>query len=477
MNSEQRQHALDLITQALPDLDWTLQATKIKRLSRDFHWFSPVLKRQLEDKQADAVVRPRSEEELSQVVKACVQHRLPLMLRGGATGNYGQLVPLQGGILVDMTAFDQVCALDNGVVRAQAGIRLAGIEALTRPTGWELRCMPSTYRLASLGGLYGGGFGGIGSINYGPLGAPGNVLSVKVMTMEAEPRILRVPAPQALLLHHAYGSNGIVLEVELALAPVQTWIERLDVFDDFTDALDYANAFARSPGLVKRQLALFAAPIPAWFSHLNGHYQASQHAVISVIAQESESFCAHLLEKYRGRSAIRQPADEAREASASLMEYCWNHTTLHALKIDSSLTYLQTAFDATHYRQQILDMAHLFGDEVISHIEFLRDYDGNITASGLPLVRFSGEERLNDIMNTFRAHGVKINNPHVVHIEDGKQGEIKSDVVSVKQCLDPHGLLNPGKLRGWEARKELALDNDPLLLAEPASPSSARLSH
>lgn len=462
MDSEQRQQALALILQALPDLDWTLQAPKVKRLSRDFHWFSPVLKRQLEDKQADAVVRPRSEEELRLLVKACVQHQLPLILRGGATGNYGQLVPLEGGILVDMTGFNQVCELGNGVVRAQAGIRLAEIETLTRPTGWELRCMPSTYRLASLGGLYGGGFGGIGSINYGPLGAPGNVLSVKVMTMEAEPRILQVPAPQALLLHHAYGSNGIVLEV--ALAPVHQWIERLDVFDDFTDALDYANVFARSPGLAKRQLALFAAPIPSYFSHLNGRYQASQHAVISVIAQESEGFCAHLLEKYRGQSALRQPADEAREANASLMEYCCNHTTLHALKVDSSLTYLQTAFNHTCYRQQIIDMAALFGDEVISHIEFLRDNDGNITASGLQLVRYSTEERLNEIMTTFRDNDVKINNPHVYHIEDGKQGEIKPDVVSVKKCLDPEGLLNPGKLRGWAERDNLILDKDPLLL-------------
>lgn len=466
MDSEQRKHALALIQQALPDLDWTLQAAKVKRLSRDFHWFSPVLKQRLEDKQADAVVRPRNEEELILLVKACVQHQLPLILRGGATGNYGQMVPLEGGMLVDMTGLNQICELGDGVVRAQAGIRLAEIEAVTRPAGWELRCMPSTYRLASLGGLYGGGFGGIGSINYGPLGAPGNVRSVKVMTMEAEPRILQIPAPQALLLHHAYGSNGIILEVELALAPLHRWIERLDVFDDFTDALDYANAFARSPGLVKRQLALLAAPIPSYFSHLNGHYQANQHAVISIIAQESEGFCAGLLEKYRGHSAVRQTADEAREANASLMEYCWNHTTLHALKIDSSLTYLQTAFNYTNYHQQIIDMAALFADEVISHIEFLRDTDGNITASGLQLVRYSSEERLNEIIATFRDNDVKINNPHVYQIEDGKQGDIKPEVVSVKKCLDPNGLLNPGKLRGWEVRNTLILDNDPLLLPD-----------
>jgi FAD/FMN-containing dehydrogenase len=165
------------------------------------------------------VVRPRDEEELRQLVAACAQHQLPLTLRGSATGNYGQLVPLEGGLLVDMTGLNQIVALGNGTVSAQAGIRLADIETAARPTGWELRCMPSTYRLASLGGLYGGGFGGIGSINYGPLAAPGNVLSVKVMTVEPVPRVLTVPAPEALLLHHAYGTNGIILEVELALAP------------------------------------------------------------------------------------------------------------------------------------------------------------------------------------------------------------------------------------------------------------------
>ncbi len=74
--------------------------------------------------------------------------------------------------------------------------------------------------------------------------------------------MLTVPAPEALLLHHAYGTNGIVLEVELALAPVHQWIERLDVFDDFADALNYANACVRSPGLVKRQVALRPRRLP-----------------------------------------------------------------------------------------------------------------------------------------------------------------------------------------------------------------------
>ncbi len=119
MTDEQRQHAVAAIQQALPALEWTLQPAKIKRLSRDFHWFSPLLTEQLAGKQADAVVRPRDEEELRQLVSACAQHQLPLTLRGSATGNYGQLVPLEGGLLVDMTGLNQIVALGNGTVRAQ----------------------------------------------------------------------------------------------------------------------------------------------------------------------------------------------------------------------------------------------------------------------------------------------------------------------------------------------------------------------
>jgi FAD/FMN-containing dehydrogenase len=73
----------------------------------------------------------------------------------------------------------------------------------------------------------------------------------------------------------------------------------------------------------------------------------------------------------------------------------------------------------------------------------------------LPLIRYHDEERLNAIMDIYRANGVKINNPHVIHIEDGKQGMVRADVVSMKRACDPHNLLNPGKLRGWEVRETL----------------------
>ena len=42
-----------------------------------------------------------------------------------------------------------------------------------------------------------GGFGGVGSINHGPLASTGNVLGVKAMTIEPEPRTVELRAPEA----------------------------------------------------------------------------------------------------------------------------------------------------------------------------------------------------------------------------------------------------------------------------------------
>jgi hypothetical protein len=50
---------------------------------------------------------------------------------------------------------------------------------------------------------------------------------------------------------------------------------------------------------------------------------------------------------------------------------------------------------------------------------------------------------------------VYIANPHVWRVEDGKQGQVNPDVVATKMRLDPAGLLNPGKLRGWDQREQI----------------------
>jgi len=98
------------------------------------------------------------------------------------------------------------------------------------------------------------------------------------------------------------------------------------------------------------------------------------------------------------------------------------------------------------------------GDEVLVHLEFIRTKEGAMNCSGLQLVRYTTDERLDEIMQIHRDAGVYIANPHVWRVEDGKQGQINADVVATKLRFDPQGLLNPGKLRGWDERERILAD-------------------
>ena len=252
--------AIEQLLIELPDLDWITDEGRVARLSQDFAWFSPVLNRQLKDKRADVVVRPRTESEIRAVVGACVRRKVPITIRGSGTGNYGQTTPLAGGVVLDMTGYSAMQWVRPGLARAQAGIRLGELEKQTRPSGQELRCVPSTYRSATLGGLFGGGFGGVGSINHGPLAAPGNVLGLRAMTIEAEPQMFELRGAEAMRMHHLWGTNGLVLELEVGLAPAHPWLETLITFDGFDAALAFGNALAHAPGIIKREVAFFGGP-------------------------------------------------------------------------------------------------------------------------------------------------------------------------------------------------------------------------
>ena len=453
------------LQQALPGLNWVDDEARLARLSQDFSWFSPVLKRQLQDKRAQLALRPESEAELQRVVAECARLALTITLRGSGTGNYGQIVPLHGGLLLDMTGLNAFGWARGGVGRAQAGIRLADFDRQALPSGWELRWLPSTFRSATLGGLFGGGFGGAGSITYGPLAAAGNVLGARVMSVEAEPQIVELRGADAMLLHHRWGTNGIVLELEVALAPALPWLELIATFESFDAGLDFCIALnGASPGIVKKELAYMAAPIPEYFTLLAAHLPRGQHAALMLVAESSESALCDLVLAFGGHISYRKDDAEVKASKRTLIEYCWNHTTLQALKVDKSLTYIQSRFDAALQREHVRALHQALAPEVMMHLEFIRLTNGAHTCSGLQIVRYSDDQRLEAIMQIYLDHGATINNPHVHILEDGGKlrdmdraavsaaQRLHADAaVAMKQRFDPQGLLNPGKLRSWTA--------------------------
>jgi FAD/FMN-containing dehydrogenase len=138
-------------------------------------------------------------------------------------------------------------------------------------------------------------------------------------------------------------------------------------------------------------------------------------------------------------------------AAPPIYEYTWNHTTLHALRVDPSITYLQSLFPPDDALGLVEHMYDHFGDEVPLHLECTR-VDGRTTFAALQLVRYTTAARLDEIIAYHEGRGVAIFNPHTYILEDGGMKTIDENQLAFKRIVDPHGLMNPGKMRGWWER-------------------------
>jgi FAD/FMN-containing dehydrogenase len=431
----------------LSDIPMVTDPKIVRQRSRDFFWYSPVLNEQLNDKSADFIVAPRDEAEVVRVAAACARHRVPVTVRAGGTGNYGQAVPLEGGVLLDITALAAIEWIKPGIIRLGAGAKMNHVDAELQPLGWELRMHPSTKRTATIGGFVAGGSGGIGSVNHGGLRESGNILAARIVTIEEQPRIIELRGDAAQMINRTYGTTGIITALEMPLTPAWKWIDVVVVFDDFMEAAAFGHEAALANGVVKKLLSPITSPLPSYFGALKPYCPDGKNILIAMIAEPSlESFKSLL--GGRGTVTMETPTDDG-PGQVPLYEYTWNHTTLQVLKSDRSVTYLQCLYPHDRLMEKVAEMRELFLDEVLQHLEFIR-FNGRVTCSGLPVVRYTGADRLNEIIRLHEERGVYIANPHVFTVEDGSRYKrVDADQLGFKHEADPYGLLNPGKMRSF----------------------------
>ena len=421
-------------------IKWEDNPILVKQKSRDFYWYSPVLKRELEAVTADIVVSPVSEEEVRAVLAAAHRLGIPVTPRGAGTGNYGQAMPLMGGVLLNLAEMNKVKSIERGRVVCEPGALLINIDKAAEPSGQELRMFPSTRGTASLGGFVAGGSGGVGSITWGGLRDFGNVLRLRVMTLEAEPRTLELTGEDLHKAVHAYGTNGVIVEVEAPLAPRYDWADIIVGFDGFDAAATYALALGEQDGILKKLITVVAAPAPhAYFLRHRAFIPEGASVVILMIAP-------HALDAFR---AFTRPFHDAQillnlsagkpETLAGLppnYELTWNHTTLRALRVDPKITYLQARYPSDGGLKAIKRIHDRFGDEVMGHLELIR-FNGRIAFAGLPLVRFTTEARLQEIIAEHEAMGAMIFNPHRYTLEEGGMKQTDAIQLAFKRETDP----------------------------------------
>uniref|UniRef100_E6QJ05 FAD linked oxidase-like protein n=1 Tax=mine drainage metagenome TaxID=410659 RepID=E6QJ05_9ZZZZ len=418
----------------------------VERLSKDFYWYSPVLKLQLADKRADIVAQPVSTEEVVLLARFAAVNHIPITVRGAGTGNYGQCIPLEGGIVLDMSLMDKLEAITpDGVAVCQPGLRLALLETEARKIGWELRMYPSTLAKASVGGFLAGGSGGIGSVAHGGLRDFDTVRALEIVTMEAEPRIVLLEGAAIHEVLHCWGTNGILTRIWFALTPAIDWTQTTIAFEDYEQAFLFAKSVAEDSSWAKRLVTVFEWPIPSFFAPVKQIVVEGKTLVLIMIASRQFERLRKVAEAANGQATFFG-AYVGPRTQPLLSDYTWNHTTLWAMKADPKWTYIQAGFSPALCLEQFRLLRARYHNEILFHIEFMKNGESAILPGSIPLVYFTGEERLNELIAYCREIGVFVANPHVNYLEDS--GRFRSDSLQLlaRHKYDPQGLLNPGKM-------------------------------
>lgn len=453
------QHDIPALKAALAGIALIEDKALVRQRSRDFFWFSPLLNRQLRHKAAEIVAIPRDESEVIAVAAACARLRIPLTPRGAGTGTYGQGVPERGGVLLDLTALDRIIFADpSRGARAGAGARMMAVEDAAIAAGGELRMHPSTKRMATIGGYFCGGSGGIGSLLWGGLREPGNLQAARVITVEETPRVLELTGEACNLVNRTYGSTGIVTEVEVPLAPHRDWRDTVVAFPHFMDAARAGDALARS-GLGAKFCDVLEDTAAIGFPPVLGADVAppGAHLLIAMLPAEAEAAFGKLMAAHGGRVTL-WAGSRAREADPEvtpIYEFAWGHTTLHARKIDRDITYIQMLNPPGRVLDSVeWSWRHFGGHEMPIHLCFIL-YEGEVAANGTHLLRLPDDDaaaraRLAEIIAAHEAAGIPVANPHVNTLETGSRHKrVPGDQLGFKAEVDPHGLLNPGKMESY----------------------------
>lgn len=450
--------AVDELSRIVAPANLVTDPDAIGRRLRDNSWLSPVLERHI-GKLADtagrsldvtALVAPAGLDELRECVSLLYRSRSPIVILGAGTTNFGQTIPLDGGVVIEMKHFDDVAPPSSGSVTVGAGAVTASVDRVAHETGQEIPIMTTTYATATSGGWVAGGHLGLGAPTWGTIW-DGNILGATIMTVEDEPRLIPLGPADLEPVLHSYGTTGILTDVTLRLVEAHRWTELVVCFEGFDAATRFAKDVSDRPDLRLRAAAAQEPAITPCFSALAGHVDPGEALVISIVDDDhydefTERAGAHggRVVPWRGRGADQRP---------TLAYMVYGHRMLWVKKIAPRGAFLHCYLDPEAPLEQLSELKRRFGDAVMLELKFLRSRwlrerfgylgDGVLPA---PLVCIrEGERDLAAVMAFCDDIGVRYQNPHTFFLD--RKGLLRDPGVMkrFKADVDPRGLLNPGK--------------------------------
>ncbi|MFC2156736.1 FAD-binding and (Fe-S)-binding domain-containing protein [Acidobacteriota bacterium] len=161
----------------------------------------------------DAVVQPRSQDEVVELVKWASSHRIPLVPRGKGSSGYGGIIPTRRGLVVDFYHMKQVLDIDKKekTVTVEPGITWEQLDKKLTPEGLVIRLYPTSYPSSSAGGWLAQGGAGIGSFEYGWFAD--NVVSANVVLPSGE--VKEMSGEDLALISEAEGTTGLITRLTI----------------------------------------------------------------------------------------------------------------------------------------------------------------------------------------------------------------------------------------------------------------------
>jgi len=175
----------------------------------------------------EAVVFPRSTEQVVALVKLCNRHRVPLTCRGRGTGTAGAAVPVRGGIVLSFERMDRILELDpaNRLARVEPGVTNRDLQQAVAEAGFFWPPDPTSASVCTVGGNLACNAAGPRAVKYGTcrentlglvaVSGSGKLLHTGVRTTKGV-----VGYDLTRLLIGSEGTLAVITEATLKLTPL-----------------------------------------------------------------------------------------------------------------------------------------------------------------------------------------------------------------------------------------------------------------